>query len=150
MRPLSKEERGRMSRAFGATEMRERIFNAVYVKGKEKVVYWSKLDGSARGAVYEKLPSGARTFENPAAIFREESIVGGQFPESEAGHKLLKEFAEYTAARGPDELMHSAVFKGNGNSDKEKRARASMSILCRKTWTDKASSARNSLSWSLS
>jgi len=120
---VSKEERERMAKRFGGTDMHERIFNAVYVKGKGKIVYWSKRDGSARGAVYKKLPTDARTFENPAAPFKEELIVGGEFPGSEAGKKLLKEFADYTAATGPGELMHAAVFRSNGNHDKEKRAR---------------------------
>lgn len=128
MRSLSKEERGRMAKMFGSTDMYERIFNAVYVKGKEKVVYWSKLDGSARGAVYKELPTGARTFENPAGRFKEELVVDGQFPESKAGKKLLKEFAEYTATPGSGELMHAAVFKSNGNHDKEKRARDYVNI----------------------
>ena len=56
-------------------------------------------------------------------FFKEELIVDDRFPESKAGQKLLKEFAEYTAAPGAGELMHSAVFQGNGNHDNEKRAR---------------------------
>lgn len=119
---LSKEERERVSKAFGSTDMKEPIFNAVYVKGKEKIVYWSKKDGSAQGAVYKKLPEEGRSLKNPESDFREELVVDGKFPTSQAGKKLLKEFIDYTKARGPGELMHSPVFKGTNNT-KEKRAR---------------------------
>jgi arylsulfatase A-like enzyme len=122
MRPLSKEEQGSMS-AFGATASHDRIFNAVYIKGKEKLVYWSTLDESARGAVYKQLPTDARNFENPVLPFKEQTVVAGEFPESDAGQKLLKDFVEYTSATGPGELMHAAVFHSNGNHDDEKRAR---------------------------
>ncbi len=107
---------------FGQAGKLDRIFNAVYVKGKEKVVYWSEKDGSAKGAVYKKLPTGARNLDTPAAIFKEALVVDGKFPTSEAGKKLLKEFIDYTAQEGPGELMHSAVFKGT-DTTKEKRAR---------------------------
>jgi len=122
MGSLSKEDRERISETFGSTGMNDRIFNAVHIKGKEKLVYWSTLDGAARGAVYKKLPTRARTFADPAARFNEELIVDGKFPESAAGKKLLNEFAEYTAAPGLGELIHSAVFHGDGNHDNEKRA----------------------------
>ena len=116
-----------MSESFGSTGMHERVFSAVYVKGKEKIIYWSTLDGKARGAVYKKLPTGARISENPTVPFRERPVVGGLFPESEAGKALLREFVDYTAAPGPGELMHSAVFRGTDNS-KEKRAREYVNI----------------------
>jgi arylsulfatase B len=122
MRPLSKEEKGSMS-AFGSTASHDRIFNAVYIKGKEKLVYWSTLDESARGAVYKQLPTDARNFENPVLPFKEQTVVAGEFPESDAGQKLLKDFVEYTAAPGSGELMHAAVFHSDGNHDDEKRAR---------------------------
>ena len=122
IRPLSKEEKDSMS-AFGATASHDRIFNAVYIKGKEKLVYWSTLDESARGAVYKQLPTDARNFENPVLPFKEQTVVAGEFPESDAGQKLLKDFVEYTAATGPGELMNAAVFHSNGNHDDEKRAR---------------------------
>jgi len=128
MRTLSKEERVRMSKRFGSTDMHDRIFNAVYVKGKEKIVYWSTLDGSARGAEYKKLPADGRTFDNPIVRFKEVPVAESRFPESEAGKKLLKEFADYTAAPGPGELMHAAVFRGDGNHDREKRAREYVDI----------------------
>ena len=128
MRPLTMEEQGRMADSFGSTKTHDRIFNAVYIKGKEKLVYWSKLDGSARGAVYKELPVDARKSENPTTVFKEELIADGRFPESRAGKKLLKEFADYTAAPGPGELMHSAVFQGSGNHDNEKRAREYVKI----------------------
>lgn len=123
MRPLSKEEQGSMSDSFGSTASHDRIFNAVYIKGKEKLVYWSTLDESARGAVYKQLPTDARNFENPVLPFKEQTVVAGEFPESDAGQKLLKDFVEYTAAPGPGELMHAAVFHSDGNHDDEKRAR---------------------------
>ena len=122
MGSLSEEERGRISKSFGSTGMHDRIFNAVYIKGKQKIVYWSTLDGAARGAVYKELPTGARTLKTPEASFKEEPVTDGTFPESEAGKKLFKEFVDYTTARGPDELMHAAVFKGT-NTTKEKRVR---------------------------
>jgi len=112
---------------FGQAGKLDRIFNAVYIKGKEKIVYWSTLDGSARGAVYKELPSDGRTFENPVARFKEVPVAEGRFPESEAGQKLLKEFADYTARPGDDELMHAAVFRGTDMS-KEKRARDYVNI----------------------
>jgi hypothetical protein len=58
----------------------------------------------------------------PLITFKEEKIKEGEFPTSKAGKKFFKEFINYTKARGPSELMHSAVFKGTDNS-KEKRAR---------------------------
>ena len=112
---------------FGQAGKLDPIFNAVYIKGKEKIVYWSTLDGSARGAVYKELPTDGRTFENPVVRFKEERVAAGQFPESKAGQKLLKEFADYTARPGEDELMHAAVFKGTDMS-KEKRARDYVNI----------------------
>jgi arylsulfatase B len=111
MRQLSQEERGRMAELFGSTDMHERIFNAVYVRGKEKIVYWSKLDDSARGAVYKELPTGPRTFESPAAGFKENLIIDGQFPNSGRGKEVLEEFSEYVQGAGADELMHAAVFR---------------------------------------
>ena len=108
---------------FGQAGKLDRIFNAVYIKGKEKLVYWSTLDGSARGAVYKQLPTGARSFENPVLPFKEQTVVAGEFPQSDAGRQLLKEFVEYTAAPGPGELMHAAVFHSDGNHDNVKRAR---------------------------
>jgi len=119
---LSKEERERVSKSFGSTEMKEPIFNAVYIKGKEKLIYWSKRDGSAQGAVYKKLPTDARRLDMPTASFKEELVVDGIFPRRKAGRKLFKEFVDYTKASGKDELMHAAVFKGT-NTAKEKRAR---------------------------
>ena len=123
---LSKKEREQVSNSFGSTDMKEPIFNAVYIKGKEKIVYWSKKDGSARGAVYKELPKGARSLKTPETDFKEELVVDGKFPESEAGKKLFKEFIDYTAQKGPGELMHSAVFKGTDNT-KEKLAREYLS-----------------------
>jgi len=121
LRPLSEKERGHLAGLFGGTDMNERIFNAVYIKGKEKIVYWSKRDGSARGAIYKELPTEARSLATPTEPFKEELVVDGKFPASEAGKELWKEFVDYTMARGPDELMHAAVFKGTDNT-KEKRA----------------------------
>ena len=119
---LSKEERKRASDSFGSTEMNDGIFNAVYVKGKEKLVYWSKTDGSVQGAVYQELPSNARNTENPESFFKEEQVFGGQFPTSEAGQKLLQEFIDYTNVGGPGELIHEAVFDSTDTTN-EKRAR---------------------------
>jgi len=119
---LTKEERERVSSSFGSTDMSEKIFHAVYIKGKEKIRYWSKKDGSARGAVYKKLPADARRLDTPAAAFKEELVVDGEFPTSEAGRRLFEEFIDYTKARGKGELMHAAVFKGT-DMEKEKRAR---------------------------
>lgn len=122
MGSLSKSERERVSKSFGSIEMREPIFNAVYIKGKEKIVYWSKRDGSASGAVYKKLPTGARSLKAPAIAFAEELVVDGNFPKRKADRRLFKEFVDYTKASGPDELMHAAVFKGT-DTKKERRAR---------------------------
>ncbi len=63
-----------------------------------------------------------------SGLRKEELVVDGEFPESEAGKELFKEFVDYTAANGPGELMHAAVFRGNGNHDREKRAREYVDI----------------------
>jgi len=111
---------------FGQTGAMDRMFNAVYVKGKEKVVYWSSSDGATQGAVYKKLPEDGRSFEAPQVAFREELVSAGQFPECAAGKKLFQEFKAYACKQGPDELMHSAVFKRDDMSQ-EKRAREYLS-----------------------
>jgi hypothetical protein len=89
---------------------RDSICNVVYIKGKDKLVYWSTLDGKGRGAVYRELPTGARSSENPKALFQEEVVIDGQFPGSGRGAELLEEFVEYVQGKGVDELRESAVF----------------------------------------
>ena len=89
---------------------RDNLCNVVYIKGKDKLVYWSTLDGEGRGAVYKELPTGARSSENPKALFQEEFVIDGQFPGSGRGAELLEEFIEYVQATGADELRESAVF----------------------------------------
>ena len=118
---LSKKKRMQASKAFASTQMSESIFNAVYIKGKEKIVYWSKKDASAQGAIYKKLPEYAPTLQTPQIDFKEETIKQEKFPTSEEGKKFFKEFIDYTNARGPYEFMHAPVFKGTDNS-KAKRA----------------------------
>ena len=97
------------------------FFNAVYIRGKDKIVYWSTLDGKGRGAVYKKLPTGARTFETPTAPFKEEAVIDREFPESGRGAELLGEFAEYVQGAGADELMSAAVFTPRNTSLKPAR-----------------------------
>ena len=89
---------------------RDSICNVVYIKGKDKLVYWSTLDGKGRGAVYRELPTGARSSENPKALFQEEVVIDGQFPGNGRGAALLEEFVEYVQGTGADELRESAVF----------------------------------------
>jgi len=112
---------------FGQAGKSDRIFNAVYVKGKKKIVYWSTLDGATRGAVYKELPSNGRSSENPQSVFKEEWVSAGEFPESKEGKKLMKEFEAYVSEPGFGEMMSSAVFKGTDNS-KQKRAREYVNI----------------------
>mgnify|MGYP006107637081 CR=1 FL=1 len=107
---------------FGQLGKSDRMFNAVYVKGKEKVVYWSSLDGVTRGAVYKALPSDGRSSRNPQTEFKEECVTEGAFPHSKEGKKLMKEFEAYVAKPGAGEIMSSPVFEGTDNS-KQKRAR---------------------------
>lgn len=122
MGTLSKEVSKRASESFGSIGMSEGIFNAVYVKGKDKLVYWSTTDGSVQGAVHKELPTNARNTESPESFFKEEQVVGGKLPTSEAGQKLLQEFIDYTNVRGAGELMHEPVFDGTDTTN-EKRAR---------------------------
>ncbi len=119
------EEKG--DNIFGQAGLLDWIFNAVYVKGKEKIVYWSSLDGATRGAVFKELPNNARSSGYPQSLFKEEWVTAGTFPQSKAGKKLMKEFEAYIAIPGPGEMMHSAVFKGTDNS-KQKRAREYVDI----------------------
>jgi arylsulfatase A-like enzyme len=88
----------------------ESICNVVYIKGKDKLVYWSSLDGTGRGATYKQLPVQARSYENPVSVFQEEVVIDGQFPDTGRGAELLEEFAEYVQGAGADELRESAVF----------------------------------------
>ena len=111
-RELSKAKKEFEGMRFGGLEYwdRDSIFNAVYIKGKDKLVYWSTLDGKGRGAVYKELPTGARSSENPKAFFQEEAVIDGQFPGSGRGAELLEEFAEYVRGAGEDELREGPVF----------------------------------------
>ena len=107
---------------FGGLEYwdRDSISNTVYIKGKDKIVYWSTLDGAARGATYKQLPALAHLDENPAAVFEEEDVLEGQFPASERGAATFKAFAEYIQDAGTaGELRESAVF----NSSDEKNSK---------------------------
>ncbi len=89
---------------------RASICNAVYIKGKDKVVYWSTLDGKGKGATYRQLPVHARSIENPVSVFKEEVVLDGQFPEEGRGAEFLKEFVTYIQGAGADELRESPVF----------------------------------------
>jgi len=89
---------------------RDSICNIVYIKGKDKLVYWSTLNGIGRGATYKRLPTGARSSENPRSFFQEEVVLQGQFPEDGRGAELLEEFAKYVQGAGEDELRESSVF----------------------------------------
>ncbi len=86
--------------------------HVVYIRGKDKVAYWSTLDGKAKGATYKQLPVQARSYENPAFVFKEEVVLDGQFPQGGRGAKLFEEFTEYIQGAGADELRESAVFNG--------------------------------------
>jgi arylsulfatase A-like enzyme len=103
------------------------IFNAVYIKGKDKIVYWSTLDGKGRGATYRQLPTRARATENPKAFFDEEMVLDGQFPRRGRGAEFLEEFAEYVQGVGDDELRASAVFNAS-HAKKLKPAREHVNI----------------------
>lgn len=120
MGTLSKRERA--SRSFGSTKLSERIFNAVYIKGKDKIVYWSKKDGSARGATYKTLPTDPMTLNRPAEAFMEKPVIDGSFPSTERGRQVFEDFVKYTKTPGSGELMHAAVFQGT-DTTQEKRAR---------------------------
>jgi arylsulfatase A-like enzyme len=91
---------------------RDSICNVVYIKGKDKLVYWSTLDGKGKGATYKQLPVQARSFENPVSVFKEEVVQDGQFPEGGRGAEFFEEFVEYIQGAGADELRESAVFNG--------------------------------------
>jgi len=109
---------------FGGMNYWERkagVLNAVYIKGKEKIVYWSTGDGRAQGATYRKLPKDGRFSENPKHFFKEEYVSEGQFPQDAEGAAFLKEFKEYIAKVGEDELRASPIFNG---SDFKRKKRA--------------------------
>lgn len=89
---------------------RDSICNVVYIRGKDKIVSWSTLDGKGKGATYAQLPVQARSYENPAFVFKEEVVLDGQFPEAGRGAKFFEEFIEYIQGAGADELRESAVF----------------------------------------
>ena len=86
------------------------VLNTVYIRGENKIVYWSTLDGQAQGATYRKLSKDGRYSENPAYFFKEEYVQEGQFPQDSEGAALFNEFKEYIAKTGEDELRASAIF----------------------------------------
>ena len=126
---MQEEKKAFEGMKFGGLEYsaEDPIFNAVYIKGKDKLVYWSTLDGKGCGAVYKELPTGARSSENPKALFKEKVVIDGKFPESGRGREILEEFAEYVQGTGEDKLMHSPVFE-LPHSKSLKRAREYVNI----------------------
>ena len=96
---------------------RDSICNVVYIRGKDKIVSWSTLDGKGKGATYTQLPVQARSYENPAFVLKEEVVLDGQFPEAGRGAEFFEEFIEYIQGTGADELRESAVFNPSDASN---------------------------------
>ena len=112
---------------------RDSICNVVYIRGKEKIVSWSTLDGKGKGATYKQLPVQARSYENPTFVFKEEVILDGQFPEAGRGAEFFEEFVEYIQGAGADELRESAVFNdGDAKNLKPVRDRVNASVTAGK------------------
>ena len=92
---------------------RDEILNTVYIKGKDKIVFWSSKDGKNQGATYRKLPTKARLSENPQAFFKEEYIQQGQFPTDANGAAFMNDFIKLIAADGENELREIPIFSSS-------------------------------------
>ncbi|MDD7985256.1 sulfatase-like hydrolase/transferase [Lentisphaera marina] len=99
---------------------RDEILNTVYIKGKDKIVFWSSKDGKTQGATYRKLPTKARLSENPQAFFKEEYVQQGQFPTGANGAAFMDDFIKLIAADSKDELREIPIF----NSANAKNSKA--------------------------